>query len=94
MDICLTSIVAARLSPTARPLNWDVKPMIANSRRSRVPLRSALRKYWPCLAVLFMASAANFAYPGAKEHPSLLAAAFFVGAFVAMVPWLFFDAPY
>jgi hypothetical protein len=41
-----------------------------------------------------MASAVIFAYPSAKEHPSLMAAVFFVGAFVAMVPCLFFDAPY
>jgi hypothetical protein len=41
-----------------------------------------------------MASAVIFAYPGAKEHASLMAAVFLVGAFVAMVPWLFFDAPY
>jgi VIT1/CCC1 family predicted Fe2+/Mn2+ transporter len=41
-----------------------------------------------------MASAVIFAYPNSKEHPTLMAAVFFVGAFVSMVPWLFFDAPY
>jgi hypothetical protein len=39
-------------------------------------------------------SAVIFFYPGAKEHSSLLTVAFFVGAFVAMIPWVFFDAPY
>jgi hypothetical protein len=33
-------------------------------------------------------------FPGAKEHPSLMAAVFFVGMFAAMVPWLFLDARY
>jgi hypothetical protein len=68
--------------------------MIANPRRPRVPLRSALRTYWPFLAVLLLTSAMIFTYLGAKEHASLMTAIFFVGAFVAMVPWLFFDAPY
>jgi hypothetical protein len=68
--------------------------MIGNPRRTRLPLRVALRSYWPWLAALLFASAVIFAFPGAQQHPSLMAAVFFVGAFAAMIPWLFLDAPY
>jgi hypothetical protein len=68
--------------------------MIRKLRRTRLPLRQALRSYWPWLAILLFASAVIFAFPGSKVHPQLMGAVFFVGIFAAMIPWLIFDAPY
>jgi hypothetical protein len=68
--------------------------MIWNLRRPRLTLRAALRSYWPWLAVQLFASAVIFTFPGFREHPSSMGVAFFVGLFAAMIPYLFFDAPY
>ena len=62
--------------------------------RLRLPLAVALRSYWPWLLPLLVTSVVIFALPGVKDHFQRIALMFFASAFAAMVPWLFFDAPY
>ena len=62
--------------------------------RLRLPLAAALRSYWPWLLPLLVTSVVIFALPSTRDHFQLIAMMFFVSAFAAMVPWLFFDAPY
>jgi hypothetical protein len=53
-----------------------------------------MRLYWPWLLPLFLTSVVIFSLPAAKDHFQIIAALFFISAFAAMVPWLFFSAPY
>jgi hypothetical protein len=62
--------------------------------RPRIPLRSALRSYWPWLAGLVVASALVFLLPDTAAHWNCLIAIFLAAAFLAACPCLFLDAPY
>ena len=67
------------------------------SRRNptpRLPLREALRVYWPWLLGLVVAAAITFFIPNPREHFSVIAVFFFCGAFMAAYPWLRLNAPY
>jgi hypothetical protein len=63
-------------------------------RRPRLPLRAALRAYWPWFSGLVFSSALLSFWPGAVSHFQLVAIVFLASALMAGWPWLFRDAPY
>ncbi len=68
--------------------------MKPTTSRQRIPLRSALKSYWPWLTGLVVASALVFLLPDTAAHWNSLVAIFLAAAFLAACPCLFLDAPY
>jgi hypothetical protein len=68
--------------------------MNPTTARRRMPLRGALRSYWPWLTGLVVASALVFLLPDTAAHWNFLVAIFLAAAFLAACPCLFLDAPY
>lgn len=60
----------------------------------RLPLRGALKAYWPWLLPLIICSAVIFFVPNAAVHSLLVSVLFVVSAASAGWPWLRRDAPY
>lgn len=66
--------------------------MLQRPNKPRLPLKRALRRYWPWLACLVASGVVIFLVPGVRWP--LEAPLFLVGAFVALWPVLKLDAPY
>ena len=59
-----------------------------------MPLKAALKKYWPWLLPLILCSAVIFFVPNSATHVRLIATLFSVSAASAGWPWVRYDAPY
>ena len=60
----------------------------------RLPLKAALKAYWPWLLPLVLCSAVIFFVPNASAHFELVSLLFVVSAGSAAWPWIKHDAPY
>ena len=60
----------------------------------RLPLKAALKAYWPWVVPLVLCSAVIFFVPNSTAHPLLVSVLFFLSAASAGWPWLRHDAPY
>ena len=60
----------------------------------RLPLNTALKKYWPWILPLILCSAVIFFVPNSAAHPYLITVLFFAGGISAGWPWVRYDAPY
>jgi hypothetical protein len=68
--------------------------MFQRSASPRLPLRPALRRYWPCLLGITAFHIAVVFVPGVSTAPGLMQGLFFVAVLPAMWPFLFGSAAY
>jgi len=68
--------------------------MFRSNQKLRLPLKTALRVYWPWLSGLVIAAALIFLVPPVSSHHTAMLVVFFAGALPAMWPSLAKDAPY
>jgi len=78
----------------SRHVEQQLQTMFQRDSGPRLPLKAALKVYWPWMLPLVLCSAVIFFVPNAAAHFLVVSVLFVVSAASAAWPWFRHDAPY